>query len=91
MLELIIDKLLEDKALEEGKEYEDITIENVEPIPHPTPKKEDVPSAVDTLVGNIKKLPLEDVKHVLSTVTHEKEEKRIPLGSAFKPPDLSST
>ena len=62
-------------------------IENVEPIPHSTAKKGDVPAAVTNLVGNIKKLPLKDMKHVLSTHTHEMEERRIPLGSLSKPPD----
>ena len=89
-LVLIAKKLVEHKALEEGKEYKYITIENVEHIHHSTPKKEDASSAAAMLVGNIKKLPLEDLKPVLSTVDHEMEEKRIPLGSPSKPSDQSS-
>ena len=63
--------------------------ENVESMPHSTPIKGAVPSAVATLVQNAKKLPLEDLKHVLSTVTYKIEERRIPLGSPSKPPDSS--
>ena len=52
--------------------------------------QEYVPTAVATVVGNIKKLPLDDLKHVLSTVTHEMEERGIPLGNLSKPIDSSS-
>ena len=76
-LVLITEKLQEDKALQEGKEYEYIHIENVEPIPHSTSMKEDVLSPVATFIGNIKKLPSEDLKHVLYTITHEIEERRM--------------
>ena len=79
---LIIEKLLDDKALEEGEEYEYIPIEsskNVEPVLHFTPKKNEVPAAVGTLVGNIKKLPLDDLKQVLSTITNEMEDRKVPL------------
>ena len=48
-------------------------------MPHSTPKKGDVAASVATLVGKAKKLPLEDLKHVLSTVTHKMEERRISL------------
>ena len=92
-LVVIIGKLFEEKTLEKGEEYEYIPIdpiENVESRHHSTLKKGDVPSAVATLVGNIKKFALEDLKHVLSTVTHEMEERRIPMGSLSKPLDLSS-
>ena len=64
----IIGRLLEDKALEKGEEYEYTPIESVELIPNSVPEKGDVPFAVATLVGNIKELPLEDLKHVLSVV-----------------------
>ena len=86
---MMIGTLLEDKDSGEGGEYEYIPIENVEPIFHSTPKKHEVLAAVATLVGNIKKLPLEDLKHVLSTTAHEMEERRIPFRSPSKPPASS--
>ena len=47
-LVLVVEKLLEDDALE-GEEYEYIQIENIEPILYFTPKKGDMPSAIITL------------------------------------------
>ena len=63
----ITKNLLGDKALEEGEVYEHhMPIENMKPMPNSTPKKKDAPSAVATLVRNIKRFPLENLKHVLS-------------------------
>ena len=57
---------------------------NVGYMPYFTLKKEELPSAVATLVGNITKVPLDDLKSVLWTVTHEMEDRKIPLGSLSK-------
>ena len=78
------ENLLEDKALEEGEEYEYLLIENVEPMPCSTLKKENVPSSIATLVGNIKKLKSEDLKHVLSAVTLEIEERKNTYGKSIQ-------
>ena len=54
----IIEKLLADKALEEGEEYEYIPVdpvESIEPVSHSTQKRGEVP-AVATLVEHIKSL-----------------------------------
>ena len=58
------------KALEEGEEYEYISNKNVEPIPSATPKNEDVPSAVTTLVQDIRKLLLDNLKHISLSMCH---------------------
>ena len=55
---LIIGKLLAGKSFEEGEECEYIPIDPikpVEPTPHSTPKKGEVPVAA-TLIENLKKL-----------------------------------
>ena len=66
-------KVLKDKALEEGEEYEYILIElteHVESVPHSTPQRGEVP-AVATLIEHVKKLHIEDMKQILSTVSYE--------------------
>ena len=56
-------KVLEDKSLEDGEEYEYIPIEHVEPVPHFMPNRSELPT-VATLVENIKKLFTEYLRQV---------------------------
>ena len=54
------------------------------------PKKENITSAVATIVGDIKKHPLDGMRHVMFTDTHEVEERGILLGISSKPYESSS-
>ena len=72
----IVNKLLEDKALEEGEEYEFIPIEPEEkkgaegPQPHSTPKKKAEPIAT-VLVEQFKQLESWDLQQILSAIQTE--------------------
>ena len=72
----IVNKLLEDKALEEGKEYEFIPIEPKEkegaegPQPHSTPKKKAKPIAT-VLAEQFKQLESQDLQQILSAIQTE--------------------
>ena len=72
----IVSKLLEDKALEEGEEYEFIPIKPVEqkgdegPQPHSTPKKKAEPIAT-VLVEEFKQVESQDLQKVLSAIRTE--------------------
>ena len=82
-LVLMIDRLLADKPLKEGEGFEYILIdpaEPVEPTPHSTPKKGGT-SAAAMLVDNLKKLSSEELKQILSSVSHEMEGRRVPTRS----------
>ena len=69
----IVNKLLQDKALEEGEEYELIPIEPEEkkgaesPRPHSTPQKKAEPLA-NVLVEQFKKLESQDLHKILSAI-----------------------
>ena len=69
----IVMKLLEDKALEEGKEYEYIMIEPLEPKgaggpdTHSTPKKKDEPVAT-ALAKEFKNLESLELQQILSAI-----------------------
>ena len=69
----MIERLLVDKPLKEGEELEYIPIdpaEPMEPTEHSTPKIGDV-SIAAMLVDNVQKLSAEQLKQILSTVSHE--------------------
>ena len=72
----IVSKLLEDKALEEGEEYEFIPIEPVEkkgaegPQPHSTSKKKAEPIAT-VLAEQFKQLESQDLQQILSAIQTE--------------------
>ena len=92
-LVIMIDRLLTGKPLEEGEELEYIPIdppEPVEPTPHSTPKKSDV-SVAAMLVDSLHKITTEELKQLLSTVSHEMEGRRVPPRSPSKPLNASLT
>ena len=72
----IVNKLLKDKALEEGEEYEFIPIEPVEqkgdagPQPHSTPDKK-AETLASVLVEQLKQLKLQDLQQILSVIQTE--------------------
>ena len=75
----IVNKLLEDKALEEGEEYEFIPVEPEEkkgtegPQPHSAPKKKAEPIAT-VLVEQFKHLESQDLQQILSAIQTEMKE-----------------
>ena len=72
----IVSKLLEDKAIEEGEEYEFKPVEPVEqkgdggPQPHSTPKKKAV-SVATVLAEQLKQLESQDLQQILSAIQTE--------------------
>ena len=61
----IVHKCLQDKALEEGEEYEYIPIKPLDPKgsgQHSTPKKEEIPAAADDLSGHLKQMPTQELQ-----------------------------
>ena len=78
---LMIERLLAGKSLDVGEEYEYISIdpnEPVEPTPHSTPKKGEIPIAA-ILIENIKKLSTDDLKQILATISDEMVGRKHPL------------
>ena len=80
----IIAKLLEDKALEDGKEYEYISLETEGSPPFSTPKKDEVP-VIPQLVEHFKSLQTTELKHILATISQEMEARHVPHRSPSKP------
>ena len=79
----IIAKLLEDKALKEGVEYEYIPIE-AEGSPHfSTPKKGEEP-VIPHLAEHIKSLQTTELKQILTAISHEMEARHVPHRSPTK-------
>ena len=77
----IIAKLLEDKALKEGEEYEFIPIEVLElweSAQFSPPKKDKVPAAA-LWADQIKSLQTEEMKQILSAISHEMEARQVPI------------
>ena len=61
----IVSKLLQDKALEEGEEYEYIPIQPLNPGgpgKHSTPKKGEGPAAADALPYQLKQMPTQELQ-----------------------------
>ena len=70
----ILSKLLEDKALEEGEEYEYIPIHPLdpgEPGDHSTPRKKEGPAAPDALPHELKQLPMQELQQLLTSLQQE--------------------
>ena len=89
----MIERLLVSKPLKEGEEFEYIPIdpvESVKPTLHSAPKKGDV-SIAAMLVDNLQKLPSEELKQILSIVSHEMEGRTVSPRSPSKPLDVSMT
>ena len=76
----IIAKLLEDKALEEGEEYEFIPIEEFEAKGSAhffTPKKGEESAAL-LLAEQMKSLQTEELKQILSAISQEMDARQVP-------------
>ena len=89
----IITKLLEDKALEEGEEYEFIPIEEfvAKGSAHfSTPKKVEEPDAT-LMVKQIKSLQTDELKQILSAISQEMEARQVPNRSPSKPESVLLT
>ena len=82
----IIAKLLEDKALEEGEEYEFIPIEEFveKGAVHFSTPKDEVPVA-PLLAEHIKSLQTHKLKQTLSAISQEMEARQVPNRSPSKP------
>ena len=88
---LIIAKHLEDKALEEGEEYELIPIEEFEAkgsAHFSTPKKGEEPVA-PLLAEQIKSLQADGLKQIISTISQEMGARQVPNRSPSKPENAS--
>ena len=73
----IVSKLLQDKAFEEGEEYEYIPIQPLDPRgpgKYSTPKKREEPAAADVLPYQLKQMPTQELQtnNVLSPTGDEK-------------------
>ena len=80
----IIAKLLEDKALEEGEEYEYIPM-SAEGYPHfSTPKKGEEP-IISQLAEHIKSLQTFELKQILAAISKEMDARHVPHRSPSKP------
>ena len=65
----IVSKLLQDKALEEGEEYEYIPIKPLDPGgsgTHSTPEKGENPAATDVLANQLKQMTTHELQQIKS-------------------------
>ena len=62
----MVSKLLQDKALEEGEEYEYIPIHPLDPGDHSTPRKKEGPAAPDALPHEMK--PMQELQQLLTSL-----------------------
>ena len=67
----IVSKLLQDKALEEGEEYEYIPIHPLDPGDHSTPRKKGGPAAPDALSHELKQMPMQELQQLLTYLQQE--------------------
>ena len=80
----IIAKLLEDKALEDGEEYEYIPMEEEGSPKFSTPKKVDEP-VIPQLAEHIKSLQTSELKQILAAISKEMDARHVLHGSPSKP------
>ena len=84
----IVNKLLQDKALEEGEEYEYIPIKPLDPTGsgvHSTPKKGENPdpAAADVLANQLKQMTTQELQQIMSALQLEMRGRQYAsLGSA---------
>ena len=64
----IVNKLLQQKALEEGEEYEYIPIHPLDPGDHSTPRKKGGPAAPDALPHELKQMPMQEHQQLLTSL-----------------------
>ena len=84
----IVNKLLHDKELEEGEDYEYIPIPPLDPEDHSTPKKKGGPAASKALTQGIKHMPTQELQQLLSSLQQEMRTRHdATMGSAH---DVSS-
>ena len=93
----IVSKILEDKALEEGEEYEFIPVDPVEPKsnggpqPHSTPKKKAEPIAT-VLAEQFKQLESQDLQQILSATQSEMRSRQdVSIGPAHEVSSIQQT
>ena len=79
-----IAKLLEDKVLEDGEEYEYIPIEAEGSCQVSIPKKGKEP-AIPQLVEHFKSLQTSELKHIMTAISREMDARHEPHGSPSKP------
>ena len=80
----IITKLLEDKALEDGEEYEYILMEAEGSPQASTPKKGEEP-AIPQLAEDIKTLQTFELKQLMAAISKEMEERHVTNKGPSKP------
>ena len=80
----IIAKLLEDKALEDGEEYEYIPIEAIGSPQFPTPKKGEEP-VIPQLVEHLNLFRPLELKQIMTAISMEMDARHEPHGSPSKP------
>ena len=66
-----ISKLIQDKELEEGEDYEYIPIPPLDPEDHSTPKKKGGPAAPKALTHELKHMPTQELQQLLSSLQQE--------------------
>ena len=72
----IVSKLLQDKALEEGEDYEYISIHPLDPGKpgdHSTPRKMGGPAAPDALLHELKQMPMQELQLLLTSPTGDEK------------------
>ena len=82
----ILSKLLQDKALEEGEEYDYIPIKPLDPVgsgTHSTPMKKENPAAADVLANQVKQVTTKEHQQIMSALQLEMRGRQdASLGSA---------
>ena len=82
----IVNKLLQDKALEEGEEYKYIPIKPLDAVgsgTHPTPKRGENPVAADALANQLKEMTIQELQQIMSALQLEMRGRQdASLGSA---------
>ena len=85
----IVSKLLEDKALEQGEEFEYIPIET-EGTPQFSTLRKGEDLVIPQLVEHFKSLKTSELKQLMTTLTREMDARHEPHGSPSKPDALGS-
>ena len=85
----IVSKVLEDKTLEEGEEFEYTPTETEGAPQFSTPKKGEDP-VIPQLVEHFKSLQTSELKQLMTALTREMDARHQPHGSPSKPDALGS-
>ena len=84
----IVNKLLQDKALEKGEEYEYISIEPLDPRgpgKHSTPRKREDPAAADALSDQLNQMSTQELQQILCALQQEMRSRQdASLGSVHE-------